>query len=342
MKDSYFSNKKTAVQFVLSLFVFFIHFCLFSVFDSKGALVTGIFNVLLPLTHVAVPLFYVISAALFYRDYTLASTLKKWKSRFFSLCIPYLVWNSIWLLLALLGYYTPLGLFLGNIRTAFSWEAVLRGIFLHGFFVPFWFILQLIVFTALCPVIYLFLKNKWVGLGTICLASVAHALGFPAESTVLPNPVMLIFYLWGAWIGLHAFPVFTRRWGKPQAAVCLVLYLLCCLYIGVADLLPVFCISRQMMLLVKIISCGAFWVAFDLLDISRCPACWKETFLIYAMHSLVGGAIAKILDLLLPDGDLFRILIGVITFAATLVIICIFGKLLGLWFPRLKKLLTGR
>ena len=339
---SYFTNKKTTVQFVLSLFVFFIHFRRFSPFQNAGDFLADAMHALYALTHVAVPLFFVISGVLFYRNYSLASTFQKWKSRFFSLVIPYLVWNTLWLGLALLGHYTPLGAYLGGVDAVLSWESVINGIFFHGNFEPFWFILQLIALIALCPVIYLFLKNKWIGLLTIATYFVLYCRGFRWDRVLFSDSGMVLFYLVGAWIGIHDCERFMTRRSRGQAWTALCVYAGCCVVTGVVGYLPKWYTVWQLPLLVKLISCGAFWIAFDLLDMKKIPDYMSHTFLIYAMHSLVGATLAKLLRMALPAGELFTALTALITFPMTVILICVFGHLITRYLPSVKRILCGR
>lgn len=340
-RNAYFSNKKTIVQFVLSLFVFFIHFSVFSVFTHDAPL-NRVFNILLIPTRVAVPLFFVISGALFFRNYTLSATLKKWKSRFFSLCIPYLAWNTIWFVLALLGYYTPLGAFLGGVKAAFTLQNVVRGIFLYGYFEPFWFIHQSIILTILCPLIYALMKNKWVGLVAMVGFYIAYCCGLKFHTDLFYNTSMILPYLIGAWIGIHSFEGFTTRKTKAQAIAGLAVFVLCCIFLGIAHLLPKWCSTFQLPLIVTLISCGAFWIAFDLFSLKTYPKFAAESFLIYAGHSLVGATVSKVISILLPNGHLFTTLTAILAFPATVVILCVCGRVLERFFPRLKRILTGK
>ena len=338
----FFQNKKNAVSFVLSLLVFFIHFQVFSVFKDADGMLRRSLDLLLIPAEVAVPLFFLISGVMFYRDYTWKSTARKWKNRFFSLCIPYLVWNTVWLILALLGNYTPLGAFLGGVKAELTFENVLLGIFRYRYFEPFWFMYQLIVVTALCPVIYLLLKNKWVGLIGIIALYMASCFGFRFPEILFPNSNMVLLYLLGAWIGLHHFPAFHARRSKPQALAAFCVFILCCVLQGLAGQLPRWWSALQMPLLVTVVSCGAFWIAFDYFDMQKCPGYVSCSFWIYALHSLVGAAVSKVLDLLLPSGQGYLWLTAIIAFPATVVIICAVGRLFHKHFPHLQKLLTGK
>jgi len=341
LERPFFTNKKIFVQFILSLFVFLIHFSVFSVFRDDVPL-NRVFNILLIPTHVAVPLFFVISGALFFRDYTLSATPKKWKNRFFSLCVPYLAWNTLWLILALLGNYTPLGTFLGGVKAAFTWQNVLRGIFLYGYFEPFWFIYQSILLTALCPLIYVLMKNKWIGLVAIVAFYISLCFGLKNYTTLFHNTGMILPYLIGAWIGIHCFEWFTTRRTKGQAIAGLAVFVLCCIFHGISHLLPQWYATFQLPLVVTVISCGAFWVGFDLLSLKSCPKFAAESFLIYGGHSLVGATVSKVISILLPDGHLFTTVTAILAFPATVVILCVCGRILTRFFPRIKRILTGR
>ena len=341
-KNGYFTNKKTAIQFVLSLFVFYTHFRVFSTFKDTGKPLSTLLDALMAITEVAVPLFFAISGALFYRNYTLSKTLQKWKSRFFSLCVPYLIWNTIWLILALLGYYTPLGAYLGGVATPLTLESVFAGIFLHRFFEPFWFILRLIILTAFCPVIYLLLRNKYVGLTLIGAWIVLLLFGIDILEGLNIVPEKMIMYFIGAWVGIHHFEWVTCRRSKKTALICFMVYIICSFFLGTSHILPQWIPVTQIKRIVIIISCFAFYISFDLLSMESCPDYMKESFLIYAMHSLVGAIISKILRMLLPEGNIFTVLTAVVAFTATVAFICMFGKYLGRYAPRLKRVLAGR
>lgn len=340
--NTYFQNKKTIVSFVLSIFVFYIHFHVFSVYKNAGGYLGFAFKQLLIVTKVAVPLFFVISGALFYRNYTLNLTGQKYINRFFSLCIPYLVWNTVWFVLALLGNYTPLGAVLGGVKASFSLENMLKGIFLYGYFEPFWFMFQLITLTAACPIIYLLLRNKKVGMVVILSFFAAICAGFKLSPKLFPNSNMVLFYLIGAWIGIHYFSSFTTRRSKPQALAGVVTYILCCVYHGTTDQLPECCTCFQISLVITTISCAAFWIAFDCFDIRRCPKYAEYSFLVYALHSFIGAAISKVLDMLMPEKEVYLLLTAAIAFPATIFIICVIGWLLDKYCPHWKRILTGR
>lgn len=343
-RQNYFTNKKTVIQFVLALLVFFIHFRVFSTFKNANGYLSAVLDILLSLTHVAVPLFFFISAALFYRDYRVSVTFDKWKRRFFSLCVPYLIWNSVWVGLAIIGYYTPLGKLLGGVRCPASIKAVFEGIFLHRFFEPFWFMLQLIVLTILSPVIYLLLRNKIFGLMSIAAVFALSTSGVWNEGLLIESPKMVCMYMIGAWIGMHHFEWITFKLRKKQAFYCLMVFFVCCIlsYMNIIQRIPPFVFKEQFLLIITLMSSVAFYFSFDLLNIQTYPIFMKDSFLIYAMHSFIGAAVSKLMCLTLPKGDAPQLLAAIMSFVLTIIIICVFGKVLERYTPMLYRLLVGR
>lgn len=196
--------------------------------------------------------------------------------------------------------------------------------------------------TAACPLIYLLLKNKWVGLAWIIAVFIALCFGFRFNTWLFPNSNMVLIYLIGAWIGIHHFSFFTERRSKLHALAGFFVYILCCVFHGVMNPVPEWCITFQIPLLVTIISCGAFWIAFDYFDVKLCPQYMSHSFLIYALHSFIGAAISKVTNMLLPPTQGYLLLTAIITFPLTIIIICIIGRLLDSRFPVLKRILTGR
>lgn len=335
---TYFTNKKVLVSFALSLLVFFIHFRLFSAFNGASASLHRIFNIINSTTHVAVPLFLMLSGVMFYRNYEFKDTVKKWKSRFFSLCIPYLIWNAFWMFIALLGYYTPFGFLTGGVKAQFSVMNVLKGIFLNEYFEPFWFIKWLIVLTVLCPIIYALLRRKIVGIVMIVAVYILSCFDF----VWLPDLSSVIFYLTGAWVGIHYFEFFTSRKKIRYAVFCIVIYIACCLFMGYKSSFDKWIFVLQIPTIVKLISCFAFWFLFDLININKCPRFLGYSFLIYAMHSFIGAALTKCMYMLVSSNPAFLPLIAVVSFSTTIIIICIFGYVLEKNMPKAKKLITGR
>ena len=160
--------------------------------------------------------------------------------------------------------------------------------------------------------------------------------------TLIKNPRMIIVYLIGAWVGLHHFEWITARRSTKQAMICFIVYIACCFVSGIKHLLPQWMSVRPVLFIITMVSCVAFYVSFDYFAMKSCPDYMRNSFLIYAMHSLVGAALSKIIRMLLPSGDIFTLLTAIVSFVTTIVIICMFGGILRRYTPRLKRILVGR
>ena len=114
ISSDYFTSKKNKVTFLLAVLVFFIHISTLANYSLSGHIGKFLFtfhSLMLILAEVAVPMFFIISGALFYKNYTPSKTLEKYKSRFFSLVIPYLFWNTLWMIFDIICSYTAISKF---------------------------------------------------------------------------------------------------------------------------------------------------------------------------------------------------------------------------------------
>ena len=162
--DSFFWKKKEFISFLLSILVFFIHSyfaqeitdtSFISVVNHK---VSYFFSC--SITRFAVPMFFMMSGITFFKDYNNKKYLAKIKARLFTLVIPYLLWNTIWMLWEIFTSYS----FLSKLATSEPYPltitSILKGIFFYNCNIPFWFIFDLIIFSFLAPIVFLIIKTS--------------------------------------------------------------------------------------------------------------------------------------------------------------------------------------
>lgn len=133
----------------------------------------------------AVPFFFFVSGFLFFRRVdSLAQIRTKMRSRFFSLVVPYMVWSTLWLVLAFLLCRLDLEaaapfqhLFAG------SFSVVLNTWLLDPIPGQLWFVRDLIVLCAISPL--LFLSFRFLGPSIPILAFTAWL--FVPEHVVIEN-----------------------------------------------------------------------------------------------------------------------------------------------------------
>lgn len=348
-----FFNKKTTVSFFLSVLVVLLHNHSFDGYEFSGVLGEGLqyFGSWLTggITGVAIRLFFVISGALFYRNYTYKSTVAKYKSRFKSLVIPYLFWCTAYTVLMIVLFMTPAKSLIA-IESPLSLKNILLGVFDNYYYKSFWFILDLIVFTLLCPVIFTLVKNKYVGVIVIIVSIVLYAFDITIPETVTISGQeyaifwradSIIFYMIGAYIGIHCFNIFAKRNNKGVAVLGLIGFFACSSYMTVARKfgLPS---DGIVMLLVMIVFCVSTWVMFDLFTFEKKPkAICEYSFMMFALNFYLGVYISKIMYIVLPKAQIFCLVNLAITVAVEITFILTFSHLLKKFMPKLYSTITG-
>lgn len=348
MSEKYsFWDKKTFVTYLLSVLVFLIHISTFANYSydtTVGATIISIVEKFLTkvITPVAVPLFFIISGALFYRNYNNDKYMQKIKSRLKTLVIPYFLWNILNMVFCIITSYTFVQkYFIGREKFVITLTNVLKAVFLYDCNKQFWFIFCLIVFALAAPVIYFFIKNRYVGIITIIVLIILDYLNIGLSERVFFSIDSIIYYIVGAFIGKHYFSLFSEKSDKKKA------------FFGVGLLMIAFTVesiyvynSLEMIKLVKIpfliVYSYALWTTVDLfIDKIKIRAFMKHSFFVYAMHVNVSAIITKFLWILLPKNYVFAVPNFIITLVCTLFLIELSCCILQKFLPNIYTLLSG-
>ena len=242
------------------------------------------------LAEIAVPSFFMISGVLFYRDFTMKKFPKKLKARFFSLILPFILWNFLrYAFFYILGKLGITDWLFSSPRVVFTWKNFFEAIFFYKFNQGFWFMYQLILFTLLAPVIHAIVKNKWVGAVVIAglIALYCTDLAGPLLTDTLNKRFILldsfIYYITGAYASTHFFDIINKNTKTTR--------ILSIIGVIVGQLLYIAFYQRQFIVLYFMflwISSISFWYLFDWFRIRPLPKCLSGiTFFIYATHGTV-------------------------------------------------------
>lgn len=342
----YFWRKKEFVSFVLCILVFFIHISSFAPYIGGEDAVMG-FNEKLSfffkesITRFAVPMYYILSGITFFRDYSNKRYIHKVKTRFFTLCIPYLIWNTLCMLFDIICSYTFISSFLsGRKLFVMSLGNILNGILLHGSNIPFWYILYLIIFVLLSPLFDLIIRNKYVGIVSIIVLSVLSILKIGSSYGL--NYDAIVFYLLGALIGKHYFETVTRKTSR----ICQTLSgIFLIIYIVAKNLFPVneyLCVPF-VKIVIFILASGAMWSISDLFIDKILPhPIYGRSFPIFVMHTNVSAIVYKVLYLIFPKNGYFGLPNFMITVILTLAIINVCCIIFERYLPRTYALFMGK
>lgn len=339
MEEKQFRNKIWWFTFLFSILVVWVHAFNAELFLGKGPQAAGLKRVQnwigIGLGQFAVPGFFMISAYLFYRGFAWEKLGRKWKSRFRSLVIPYLLWNGIYYL----GYVTAsrvdgLTDIVGKGKIPLNWETALDAVLHYRYNAVFWYLCQLIWLIVLTPLIYSFLKRKWTAL--IWLLAVSACVWVQADLPVINEDSVLYYSAAGA-AALH-FSEKAEGAGSPAAfltgaamtAAGLICYVL---FRGGGRVgLLVFC-----RLLVPL----GVWQMVDKRILPEVRPWMKDTFFLYAAHFAFVRLVNKTGAVLLPGNRTAAAALYFFMPGLSLVFSRGVGELMRRWMPPVWRALTG-
>ena len=207
------------------------------------------------LARFAVPLYFIISGYLFFKNYTSVkeSYLKKLKSRTRSLIVPYLIWAFISaLFMYVLSFINVFS------QTAIVQESVTNGplCLLSSFINPpafqLWYVQQLIIFTLISPLFYLLIK---------------YTKGFIL--ILIAVPWVLDLHSAGAYIALFEKEKwFVRKENPIVTIITVVSWIVLSLIITIlaaikTDFIPAYLIRLFLYRINESVGISAMWMIFD-------------------------------------------------------------------------------
>lgn len=344
--DALFWKKKEFVSFLLSILVFFIH----SYFapDISGNGMISVVNHKVSyffsnsITRFAVPMFFVLSGISFFKNYDNKKYLPKIKARIFTLVIPYLLWNTIWMLWEIFTSHSFLAQFSeNNVPYPLTVTGILKGVFFYNCNIPFWFIFDLILFSLAAPLVFLLVKNKYVGILSVIGLSIVSLFGIHLPMNVFYYPMAIVFYLMGAIIGYHFFGSACKKSSKPLQIASLVFL---AAYVLAKNIAPqeIHIDNYFTQTVVYTLAAFSLWNVVDLfIERIRPKAIYRRSFAIYAMHLPVAIVILKILSFCTPSNEWLEIPKFIIMIVLTLVIINFVCTFLEKFAPKIHATLMG-
>ena len=283
--DTYnFWTKKILLSYFLAVLVFMIHISTFANYiEPLGSrdIVKPLGWFVMAISRCAVPTFFIISGAVFFRDYTNDKYLQKLKSRIYTLLIPYLSWNTIWMIFGVVTTIYFSQYFYARIPSDLSPMGMLLSIVHYTDNGPFWFIFNLIVFILVSPIIYLALKNKYVGGIVVVLVMVVNELGYGLPIKVFFESESIVYYMAGAYVGIHAFQWFSSS--SKAKSVCGILMIILCIWLRTSY--PEVINNISLRTVVLTIYGFSLCFAFDMVSKNICPPPIRYSFFLGVCHA---------------------------------------------------------
>ena len=334
IEKTYFSKKIVLLNWFLTMLIVLLHGNPVIRFGLEFETDCPLFiKLVFSICQVAVPLFFFVSAILFYRTCTSADDIKrKLKRRIKSLLVPYLLWNAIFVAVYFILPRIPaIGEHLNMGIAIKTWRDVFVGI-VDSRFTPLWFVKQLMFYTALSPLIFIVVRNKYI-FSAIYVASAAVSLA--GDSTIYDSFFRwLPMYLIGAFIGYHKIEL-----KRSIALVAIAITAFIALYgLILADYYKYLTLFRILtpILLWYITD----WVAKDIISNKFKPKKWMmHTFFIYCTHHFCLNVVIKLAVINFEPSPM----VLNITFVSAFIIVAVGLTLFCEWFSRFRiySVLTG-
>jgi len=328
MRDA-LSRKLQAVRFVLMFFVVLIHtdparIVLREDFESID-LQPHYSHVMLTAvcpgtTGVAVPMFFTISGFLFFYGFegNGRQFLGKWKRRFWSLVVPYVLWSAIYLLAVCLWQSTALSSLDQSIHVSYRADELLNRLFLKPFAQQLWFVRDLILLGLLSPVVWCLVRRCGAApslvMGGLWLLGLCP--GWNRQVISLTGP---LFFTTGAYLASHKIDVEVPISGRRVLGLAWLGYLIAAAYLMTQGQ-DAYALTRRIAILLGI---PALWYNYDLLRplLESSAVRWMSPlfFFVYAGQNLTAPLVEKGLGAVWPFCEwslLLALLVGATLLAA--------------------------
>lgn len=279
-------NKISYLHFIMSVLVILIHSI------NNETKFERFFSIDNGIGQFAVPLFFIISGFLFFRNIKSTNdAVEKLKKRVYTLLIPYLLWNLI---------YYAIHLFLKP-GSGISIAEIMDAAFTYKYNPAFWFMYQLILLSIISPVLYFILNMGWknplrgvtvfaMAIIVIVLAELIVAFGIDIPYI---NEDAFIYYVCGYFLATLYSKGKIALISKKNVLTCLFLFALTFIvnrYIYHSLLSNPKYYNPFISTIILVRLCGAMLIFyfFDLIfSYDSVPKFMSQTFFLYAIHYMI-------------------------------------------------------
>lgn len=334
------SNRIALINFVLCLLIIIHHSCNLDVsvqalYSNEVVFAKNIERLLYNLSEVAVPLFFFISAYLYFFNFTGNLYIIKLKKRLYTLFIPYVFYNIIFYIEYIIMHKSIVQF---NLIDLFNFIILGKS--------ALWFMRELILFTILGYIIWRVIDKKITFLVSICLSIILSIFGF--------FPYKSIGYWWGiyligAYLGKNHYKLYKLEKNIEKKLTHRIVILFIFILTILSFLMPNFKDISSIFiniyyLIFRYICIPLIWmiVLFFNKKIQKIKGYMKCTFVSYCWHSTIIALIQIVLNKLINVNDSISYLfIYFSTSFFTYVIIYIIYVLMKKYTPKLLFFLNG-
>ena len=283
----------------------------------------------------AVPFFFMSSAFFLYSKSK--SVKEVYISRFKSLVIPYLLWNT----LSMICFTILKSLHLTSVGLdQFSITGILGGVFLHDYLAPYWYMLYLIVMVAIYPLLrWIISRNKIVCLAFLAILILAHIFVTYSPSIRIDYSGSIVYYYIGAILGYYYKDEVEKIPQLPQKRI--FLFLATLLPIGILLFFVCNVWDIHLDFLRDIVSVSLIVLSVIGLNLQTPKFLVGLSFMIYSSHFIILESVEEVFYRLFPHNGLWMMVDFFVAPLITLGIITVACHLLKKVCPKVYMILNG-
>ena len=306
----------------------------------------------------AVPTFFFISGYFFFKKMEFWNW-KLWrdklKSRFYTLLVPYLLWNIVALLFlvptalsggGILGFFEERGwirIFWDSNHYHYTPQINLLGIVMHickPINFPLWYIRDLMIAVLLSPLIWLYLrKTRLIGLSLLGILMIFN-IWIPFEGF---SSTMFFFFSFGGYMMIFNRNILQEFKRIEIPAYILSIFILVFMVLTFDTNKVQWSIYHRIFMIsgvISVINIGKRIIETNL--VKETPFLSASSFWVFCCHALIISKIGRLLYYAgLRGGEVMFIIQYVSTFVLSIIICLISYKIFLLLLPKATKILTG-
>lgn len=343
------SNKISAVSLILMIMVIYLHSYNIHTIKKFDDPIYNLSNFLQNLLsqgvfRIAVPMFFIISGFLFFRNYKdISDYISKIKNRIKSILIPFIFWNLIVILIYYIFQLFLLKSFSFNsilIKDLGFW-GILNSIFVNPYNYPLWFLRDLMFVILLSPIIHIFILKIPKKFISLLLLLWFIDIGGGANFYFFKSEVILFFSI-GCYLSIYNINI-TNRINFKSFIYLLIFYIVLINFktylfvIGEGNTTTESLILHKISILIGIY---IFWYSSDYKWLDKFHLL-KFTFLLYVFHEPLLSFSKKIGFIILGNNSISSLILYFITPIFVIIILYLLGSFFKKYFPKLIYFMSG-
>ena len=334
--EKYLSNKIKNISLILTFLVVVLH--AYNLDNSEAILSINYFIqnfISYGICTIAVPMFFMISGYLFFYKFnpTLHGWINKYKKRFKSLVIPFVIWCVGWMIVLYLVQLTDFGkvLFSNMIVSEFSLKQLFEYTFKYPISFQLWYISDLIKLVIISPIIYYIVKL----VGRL-YAPIIIGLFF---INIVEFPIT--FFSLGCYLAIYYFKLDLKIKKSITISIAIGFVLMCI----IRSLIPVteINISDIVLNIIRVSGILSIWFGYDLLseNKNRIFRFSEYGIFIYFFHEPLQSFLYRIIFKFTNRSILNEIILYFFVPIITIIKCIIVGRILKQYFQKIYYILTG-